>query len=220
MCWSLFLIKLQAWIIESSSWITRAPWFHVRNHTQSNQLIRKHATYLVKKHLNVHSNYYNVSFLIEKSFWNLSSLLHNLTYLSLLHSFLLLVLSTFPIFLNSLNNYFFRWLAYKSLLAEFWCYNELYYVVFQSFFVFCIQLFPTFFMSWVFQRPGFSGSGSGVQVRGLGPVFRSRRCKATLLKSHFCMVVLPYMCYIFSELKIIRVSQKINSRGLLLIMEL
>ena len=87
-CWSLFLKKMQAWIIESFLSITRVPWFHFGNHTQSNQLIRKHVTYLVKKHLNVRSNYYNVSFLIEKS------LLHNLTYISLLNSFLLLVLSS------------------------------------------------------------------------------------------------------------------------------
>ena len=68
------------------------PCFHFRNHTQNNRLIRKHVTYLVKIHLNVRSIYNNISFLIEKSFLNLSSLLQSLTYLSLLNSFLLLVL--------------------------------------------------------------------------------------------------------------------------------
>ena len=42
MCWSLFLVKLQAWIIESTLWFTLGPCFHFRNHTQNNQLIRKH----------------------------------------------------------------------------------------------------------------------------------------------------------------------------------
>ena len=55
---------------------------------------------------------------------------------------------------------------YKSLLAEFLCHNKLYYVVFLFY---CIQLFPTFFMSQVFQGPGFqntgfSGSGSRSRV--------------------------------------------------------
>ena len=47
--------------------------------------------------------------------WNLSSLLHNLTYLLLLNSFLFLCTS---VFLKSLNSYFLRWLAYKSLLSR------------------------------------------------------------------------------------------------------
>ena len=72
---------------------------------------------LVKKHLNEHIIYYSFSFLIEKIFRNLLSLLHNLTYLSILNSFLFL--STFSVFLKSLNNHFFRWLAYKSLLSRF-----------------------------------------------------------------------------------------------------
>ena len=125
-------------------------------------------------------------FLLKKVFE--TSLLHNLTYLSLLNSFLLLVLSAFPVFLKSLNNYFFRWLAYKPLLWEFSCYNKLYSVIFQSFFG--IHLFPTFFISQVFQGPGFSGPESRVQVQDLGPGFRSKRSKANLLKPHFCMGVL------------------------------
>ena len=52
---------------------------------------------LVKRYLNKHIIYYNLPFLIEKTFLNISSLLHNLTYLSLLDS--------------SLNKFFFRRLA-------------------------------------------------------------------------------------------------------------
>ena len=70
----------------------------------NNPLIKKHVPYLVKKHLNVHCIYYNVSFVTENFFWNLSSLVHNLTsfivYLSLF--------ITFPVLLKNLNNYFFQ----------------------------------------------------------------------------------------------------------------
>ena len=52
-----------------------------------------------------------------KFFRNLSSLLRSLTYLSLLNSFLFL--SRFSVSLKSLDNYFFRWFAYKSLLSRF-----------------------------------------------------------------------------------------------------
>ena len=60
-------------------------------------------TSLVKKHLNEHIICYNFSVFIEKTFY-LSSLLHNLTYLMLLNSFLFL--TTFS--LKSLNDYFFQ----------------------------------------------------------------------------------------------------------------
>ena len=136
---------------------------------------------LIKKHLNEHITYNNFSFLTDQSFWNLSSLLHNLTYLSLLNSFLFL--STFSVFLENLNNYF-----PNGLLTSLFSVNKLYYVVFLSFF--CIQLFPTFFRVLVFQGPGFLGSrffrlqvflGPGfsgsrffwVRVQGPGPGFRS-----------------------------------------------
>ena len=52
-----------------------------------------------------------------KNFRNLSSLLRSLTYLSLLNSFLFL--SRFSVSLKSLDNYFFGWFAYKSLLSRF-----------------------------------------------------------------------------------------------------
>ena len=110
LCWSLFLIKLNRYC---NSLVCLVFILEIIPKTI------KHVTYLVNEHLNVRSIYYIVSCLIEKSFWNLPSLLHNLTYLSLLNSFLLLVLSTFPLFLKGLNNYIFRWLAYKSVLAEF-----------------------------------------------------------------------------------------------------
>ena len=144
--------------------------------------------YLVKRHLNVHSIYWNVTFLI---FSNLSSLLHSLTYLWLLNSFLLLVLSRFSVFLKSLITIFSDGLLTSLFLQNF-------SVVFQSFFF--IQLFPvfhepgfsgiTFFRVKVFQGLAFSGYGSRVQVQGLSPGFRRSRCKATLLKQHYCMGVL------------------------------
>ena len=185
--------------------------FHFRNHTQNNPLIRKHVTYLVKKHLNVHSICYNVSFLIEKNFWNLTSLLHNLIYLLLLNSFLLLVLSTFTVFLKSLNYNFFSdgWLTSLflqnfSVIINFNMYS---YNLF-----FCIQRFLTLFMSQVFQGPGFSGSGSRVKVQGLGPGFTSSWCQ-----SNFIEITLLHgfshvnLLYVFRT-----VSHKITLKSLLL----
>ena len=112
----------------------------------------------VKKYLNVRS-------IME--LYLLQCSLHNLTYLSLLNSFLLLVLSTFPVFLKSLNNYFFRWLAYKSLLAEFYCYIISYNMWSSNLFV-CIQHvfgFPHF--SWVrfFRVQVFLGLSPGSRSR-------------------------------------------------------
>ena len=52
-----------------------------------------------------------------KIFRNLSSSLYSLTYLSLFDSFLFL--RRFSAFLKSLDNYFLRWFAYKSLLSRF-----------------------------------------------------------------------------------------------------
>ena len=80
--WSLFSIKLQVWIIKSSFnslvWlvlileiIPKAIW----NCIIVNPLIRKHV-----RHLNEDIICYNFSFFIEKSYWNLPSLLHNLVY--------------------------------------------------------------------------------------------------------------------------------------------
>ena len=83
----------------------------------------------------------------------MSSLLHNLTYLLFLNSFLFLI--TFSVFLNSFQNYFFKWLACLQVSSVLLNCNIM---VFLSFF--CIQLFPTFFMIQVFPGPG-SGFGSG-----------------------------------------------------------
>ena len=110
---------------------------------------------------------YNLSFLIEKCFWNLSSLLHILIYLSLLNSFLFL--STFYIFLKSLNNYFFRWVAYYSSLSglsvlinyTLWPSNLFFAhscLEFSGsrFFRFQVFLESQFFRDQVFLGPGFS----------------------------------------------------------------
>ena len=127
--------------------------------------------------------YYNFSFLIEKSFWSLSISLHILTYLSPLNSFLFL--STLSVFLENLNNYFSRWLAYKSLHSvlincTMWssylsssssCFPRCSWSRFFRVQLFQVQLFqgPAFsesrcFRVQLFQGPGFSGSGS--RIRG------------------------------------------------------
>ena len=127
---------------------------------------------LVKKHLNEHIMYYNFSFLIEKGFRNLSSLLHNLIHL-LLNSFFFL--SRFSVFLKSLKNYFFRRFAYKSLLSRFsvlincimWSSN--YFSRFSCFprfsgaRFFRVQVFlgPCFSGSRIFRVQVFQGSGPG-----------------------------------------------------------
>ena len=107
-------------------------------------------------------------FLLKK----LSSLLRNLTYLSLLNSFLFL--SRFSVSLKSLDNYFFRWFAYKSLLSRFSVLIS--YNMWSSNHFSISSCFPCFsgsrfFMVQVFQGPDFSLSQSRVQ--GPGPGFRS-----------------------------------------------
>ena len=92
-------------------------------------------------------------------FLKLIKLLQNLTYLLLLNLFLLL--STFSAFLKSLSNYYFRWLANKSLLSRFSVLINVVFQVFQS---------PGFAGSrfckvQVLQGPGFSGSSSRVWVQ-------------------------------------------------------
>ena len=114
---------------------------------------------LVKNHLNEHKIYYNFWFFIENSFRNLSSLLRNLNCLSLLNSFLFL--SRFSVSLKSLDNYFFRWFAYKSLLSRFSVLMN--YNMWSSNHVSTSSRFPRFtgsrfFRVQVFQGPGFSGS--------------------------------------------------------------
>ena len=157
------------------------PCFHFRNHAQNNPLIRKHVTYLIKKHLNTHSIYYSILFLNEKSFWNLSSLLHNLTYLSLLKSFLLFFLIT-SLFLQNL-----------SIIINYTKWSP-------NLFFFASSCFPRFSWARFFRVHVFLGLDTGTKVQ----FFKSSRCKATLLNSHFCMGVLLQLCCIFSELFLIR----------------
>ena len=103
---------------------------------------------LIENHLNEPIIYYNFLFLIEKSLWNLSSLLDNLTY-----RFRICFYSWTHFLSSSLN--FFRWLACKSRLSRFsmlinymWSYN-------------------------LFSVSGFSGSRFfRVWGQGLGPGFR------------------------------------------------
>ena len=108
-----------------------------------------------------------------KNFQNLSSLLRNVTYLSLLNSFLFL--SRFFVSLKSLDNYFFRLFAYKPILGRF--------LVLISY-----NMWSSYHFSISSCFPGFSGSGSKVRVQGPwsrvrvqgpGPGFRS-----SLLKLH------------------------------------
>ena len=101
-------------------------------------LVTKHVTDLVKKYQNEHIICYTFLFLIENNFWKMTSLSHNLSYLSLLNSFLLL--STFSVFMKNLNNFFSGGLLLSFFLADF-----------QSFF--CIQSF-----FHVLHGPGFLGS--------------------------------------------------------------
>ena len=68
--WSLFLIMLQAWIIESLLEFTRVTYLNFRNLPKAiwnciivNPLIRKHV-----RHLNEHIIYFNFSFLMSKVF--------------------------------------------------------------------------------------------------------------------------------------------------------
>ena len=125
----------------------------------------------VKKHLNQHIIYHNYSFLIEKSFWNLSNLLHNLTYLLLLNSFLFL--GTFSVFLKTPQQLFFQMagLQVSSVLINCTMWSSYLFLhpafshVFHS---------PGFLRVQVFQGPGFSVSRFfWFRVQGLGPSFRS-----------------------------------------------
>ena len=102
-----------------------------------------------------------MQFLISywKMFRNLSSLLHDLTYLSLLNSFIFL--SRFSVTLKSLDNYFFRWFAYKSFLSRFSVLIS--YNMCSSNHFSISSRFPcfsrsSFFRVEVFQSPGFLGS--------------------------------------------------------------
>ena len=102
--------------------------------------------------MNIKSTAIFISYL--KIFRNLSSLLRSLTYLSLLNSFLFL--SRFSVSLKSLDNYFFRWFAYKSLLSRFSVLIS--YIMWSSNHFSISRCFPCF---------------SGSRVEGPSPDFRS-----------------------------------------------
>ena len=141
--------------------------------------------FLVKKHLNEHIIYYNFSFLIEKSFWNLSSLLRNLTYLLLLNSFLFL--GTFSLFIKKPQQLFFQTacLQVSSVLINCTMWSFYLFSASSCFPPFSLSRFFQgpgfsefrFFRVQVFYGPGFSGSGSRVLVQGLDPGFRSSHVK-------------------------------------------
>ena len=106
-----------------------------------------------------------------KIFRNLSTLLRNLTYLSLLNSFLFL--SRFSVSLKSLNNYFFRWFAYKSLLSRFSVLIS--YSMWSSNHFSISSCFPCFSRSKFFRVQVFR-----VQVQGPVPGFRSSLINSTV----------------------------------------
>ena len=106
------------------------------------------------RHLNEHIIYNNLSFIYWAKFLKLIKYITQ-SYLSLLNSILLLVLSTLSVFLKSLSDYFFIWPAYKSLLIV----NKLYCLMWSSNLFPASSCFP-FFMVRVFLGPG-PGLGSG-----------------------------------------------------------
>ena len=108
-----------------------------------------------------------------KNFQNLSSLLRNVTYLSLLNSFLFF--SRFS--LKSLDNYFFRWFAYKSLFSRFSVLIS--YNMWSSNHFSISSCFPCFSRSRFFRVQVFrvrvqgTSPESGSRVQGPGLGFRS-----------------------------------------------
>ena len=120
-----------------------------------------------------------------KTFRNLSSLLRSLTYLSLLNSFL--YLSRFSISLKSLDNYFFRWFAYKPLFSRFSVLIS--YNVWSSNHFSISSCFPCFsesrfFRVQVFQGPA-PGSGSRVRLQVLEVAVLKMSILKKLLRGQF-----------------------------------
>ena len=110
-----------------------------------------------------------------KTFRNLSNLLRNLTYLSLLNSFLFL--SRFSVSLKSLDNYFFRLFACKSLLSR--SSVLISYNMWSSNHFSISSWFPCFSGSRFFRVQVFQGPGPGSRsrIQGPGPGFRSSHKK-------------------------------------------
>ena len=117
---------------------------------------------LVKNHLNEHIIYCIFNLIV--SYWErFKKLLKIITqpYLSLLNPFFLL--SRFSVSLKSLNNYFFRRFACKSILNRFSVLIN--YIMWSSNYFSTSSCFLRFsgsrlFRVQVFHCPGFSGSGS------------------------------------------------------------
>ena len=80
------------------------------------------------------------------------------SYLSLLNSFLLLVSSTFSVFLKSLSDYFFSLLTYQSPL-KIVSVNKLYCLMWSSNLFFASSCFPRFSWSRFFRVQVFLGPG-------------------------------------------------------------
>ena len=112
--------------------------------------LRKHVKHLVKKHLNEHIIYSNILLLTEKRFWNLSSLLHNLTYLSLLNSFLLLP--------KKPQQLFFQVTCLRLTSYQIFSLNNLYFPAVSHTFLGPVFCGSRFFRDQVFLGPGFSMS--------------------------------------------------------------
>ena len=135
--------------------------FHFRSHIRNNLLIRKPVTYLVTKHLNVHRIYYNVSFLIEKSFWNKFI---TQSYLFIAFEFIF-TLSLKHIFClpKKPQWQFFQLVCLQVSSWQIFSISQLYCLMWSSSLSSAFSCFPSF--SW----PKFFWA----QVEDLGPVFRS-----------------------------------------------
>ena len=123
--------------------------------------------------------------------------MRNLTYLSLLNSFLFL--RRFSVSLKSLDNYFFTWFAYKFLFSRFSVLIS--YNMWSSNHFSISSCFPCFsesrfFRVQVFQGPGFSRSGSRVRVQVQGP-WSGSRVRVQLLE-----VAIPPAYYRLSRIQI------------------
>ena len=103
---------------------------------------------LVKKYLNSHIIYHSLSFFIEKSF------LHSLVYILFLFTLSFLFLSTFSVFLKSLNNYFYISFA-SSFNKIVLCELPIFFMLPAVSHIFHVAVFSG---SRFFRVPGFSGS--------------------------------------------------------------
>ena len=105
------------------------------------------------------------------------------SYLSLLNSFLFL--SRFSVSLKSLDNYFFRWFACKSLVSRF--------SVLISYYMWSFNHF-----SISSRFPYFSGSASRVRLQGRGSRFQKQPFFTFITKEklHFSLICSIYCCLV------------------------